>query len=180
MDTVATVAAIVAWFVLMIGIAALLLRLIDRYRYPKISTEEIAEQSRGFMRRLENPDFESVERHFGRPFPKWIRSLYLNKDEIIRNEFEVAPCAESPQAERWYVAFYLPADNEGLKYPWPGCEKLFAFASDGCGNYYLCDPTTDDPPVLFHDHETGEISRVCEHFSEFLSWPRRVLVPSSP
>ena len=39
-------------------------------------------------------------------------------------------------------------------------------------NGYLIDPKEEDPAVLFHDHETGELSRVCDRFTEFMRWPR--------
>jgi hypothetical protein len=48
-----------------------------------------------------------------------------------------------------------------------GCRR-----NEGCGNEYLIDPREDNPPVLFHDHETGELSRLCDRFSEFKDWPR--------
>jgi hypothetical protein len=70
------------------------------------------------------------------------------------------------------VAYYQPADAETVRESWPGLEKYFAFANDGCGNEYLIKPGDDDPPVLFHDHETGELTRVSDHFSEFMQWPR--------
>ncbi len=137
------------------------------------SRKKLEEYARQFNQRLQTPDFAALERNFGCPVPQPVRALYENKQEVMRQDFEVAATPEAPAVERWSVAFYQPADQENVRDAWPGLEKYFAFADDGCGNGYLIDPREADPPVLFHDHETGEMSRVSDHFTEFMSWPRR-------
>lgn len=154
-----TLAASIAW-----------LRIRDRLIQP--SRDKFAEYSRQFTERLENPDLPAVEELFGHPFPPSVQMLYANRRELLRQDFEVAAAPDADSARRWYLAFYQPADRESARETWPGLVKYFAFANDGCGNEYLIDPREDNPPVLFHDHETGELSRVCDHFSEFMAWPR--------
>lgn len=90
----------------------------------------------------------------------------------MRSNFEIMKSIDAPEGERWYIANYEPADEASVEYSWPGIEKYFAFADDGSGNGYIIDPKETDPPVLFHDHETGEIVRVCDHFTDFMRWPR--------
>jgi hypothetical protein len=66
----------------------------------------------------------------------------------------------------------MPADLNSVKDAWPGTERFFSFANDGCGNGYFIDPTLDDPEVLLHDHESGELTPVAGRLSEFMKWPR--------
>jgi hypothetical protein len=63
-------------------------------------------------------------------------------------------------------------DAEQLQGVWPGREKLLEIADDGTGNAFMVDPAGDDPPVLFHDHETGKVEEVSGSLTEFLKWPR--------
>ncbi len=128
--------------------------------------------SRQFTERLRHPDFLAVEEHFGHPLPPCVQALYANDQELLRVDFDVAAESDAASENRWYVAFYQPADGKSARESWPDLEKYFAFANDGCGNEYLIEPQDDDPPVMFHDHETGELSRVSNHFSEFMRWPR--------
>lgn len=144
-----------------------------RKSFRRPSQHEVEENSRQFLEQLQKPNFAALEQHFGHSFSTALKSLYANQKELLRGEFQVAESIDAEDDERWYIAFYLPANEETLKSMWPGLEKYFAFADDGCGDEFLVDPTLDDPPVLFHDHETGEIEKVCDQFSEFMAWPRR-------
>ncbi len=134
--------------------------------------EEASRYSRRCKERLQHPDFAAVERHFGHPLPACVQTLYANQQELMRGDFLVAASIDAAPETRWYIGFYMPADEESLRDAWPGLEKYFAFADDGSGDRYLIDPKEEDPPVLFHDHETGEISHVCDQFTEFMKWPR--------
>lgn len=166
-DHITTVIAIAAIF---LGLPLALLIARDWFSRP--SKEKIEEYSRQFTQRLQNPDFAAVEKHFGCPLPDCVKALYANTQELTRGDFEVAPSADVSEEERWYVAFYLPADEQSVRDTWPGLEKYFVFADDGSGNGYLIDPRENDPPVLFHDHEGGKFSPVCNRFTEFMRWPR--------
>lgn len=156
--------------VILLGIPLALLLLRDWLKKP--SRKELDEYSRKFVERLKNPDFGAVEKHFERPLPASVLALYRNPEELMRGDFEVWASREARREERWYVGFYQPADAEAVKDMPESLERFFAFADDGCGNAYLIDPKQEDPVVLFHDHETDEISRVCGCFSEFMRWPR--------
>lgn len=169
-DNVIAVVVIIGIGVVTLAVSIALLLLRDRLIQP--AREELAEYSRQFTERLQNPDLPAVEEFFGNPLPPSVQLLYADREELSRHDFEVSAAPDADSARRWYVAFYQPADRESARETWPGLEQYFAFANDGCGNEYLIDPREDNPPVLFHDHETGELSRVCDHFSEFMEWPR--------
>ena len=166
-DNVITVIVIVGLFV---GLPVALL--VGRDWLARPSRKKLEEYSRQFTQRLQAADLPALEKHFGCALPHAVRALYEDKQEVMRQDFEVAATAEAPEDGRWYLAFYQPADGQNVQDAWPGLEKYFAFADDGCGNGYLIDPKEADPPVLFHDHETGEMTRVCGRFSEFMKWPR--------
>ena len=166
-DTFKAILGIGATFIAL-PLAILFLR--DRLSRP--SRNKLNEYARRFEERLANPDLAALEQHFGHPLPAALRALYLDPQERMRGNFEVAPSTSAPRSQRWPIAFYQPADAETLRDGWAGTEQHFAFADDGCGDGYLVDPRLDDPPVLFHDHETGELEPVCDHLSEFMKWPR--------
>ena len=166
-DILITVAVLVGIFVLLpIGVLHLKERLQGQ------SPAEMAEYSQRFTERLHQPDFGALESHYGASVPAALRALYSNSEELGRGDFEVAPRIDADEEDRWFMEFYQPADSEALKVFWPGTERYFAFADDGAGNEYLIDPRLPDPPVQFHDHETGEFSPVCDSFVEFMTWPR--------
>ena len=169
-DSLMTIAMIVCVLVVL-PFAVLILK--DRLQTR--SPAEIEEYSRNFVERLHHPDFAAIEDHYSTPVPQTLRELYLNKSELDRGDFEVAANSDAKEDDRWFIAFYEPADSEAMKSCWPGTEKYFAFANDGADNEYLIDPRLPDSPVQFHDHETGEFSPVCSSFSEFMKWPRLTL-----
>lgn len=155
---------------ILIGLPAGLLLLRDRW-FGR-SRSAVDEASQEFLRRLKSPDLEAVETHFGSPLPACVRELYSNQDELLRADFVVSPKPGAPRNQRWYIAYYNPADAESVRDGGKTDERLFAFANDGSGNEYLIDPTQADPEVRFLDHETGELAPVCERFTEFMRWPR--------
>ncbi len=111
--------------------------------------------SRQFTERLQNPDLSAVKEHFGHPLPPSVQLLYANREELLRQDFEVAAVPDAGSERRWYVAFYQPADQQSAQDTWPGLEKYFAFADDGCGNGYLIDPQENDPPVAVSRSRDG-------------------------
>ena len=168
MSTNVIVVVVLLGIYIVLPVALLLAR--DWFTRP--SKKKIEAYSQLFIRRLQHPDFTAVADHFGRPLPACVWALYANREELMRNNFVVVASAAVPEEERWFVSDYQPADGPSVQDAWPGLEKYFAFADDGTGNGYLIDPKEEDPAVLFHDHETGELSRVCDHFTEFMKWPR--------
>jgi hypothetical protein len=166
-DTIITIVVIAGIFV---GLPVGILIVKDWLQRP--SPEKLAEHTRRFTERLLHPDLPAIEKHFGGPLPRTIHDLYANTAELQRGDFEVAATATADEEDRWFIAFYQPADAESLRESWPGTESLFAFASDGAGNEYVIDPRGSDPSVRFHDHETGEFTPVCDRLSTFMNWPR--------
>lgn len=170
MDWVLAIMFLIGLFVVL-PVVLLLIR--DRIFFPRPTREQIEEHGRRFRERLRNPDFLSLEEHFGCRAPEALRRLHQDKDEVLRGDFLVVPPGAKEESEFHYVCYFCPVDADSIKDVLPGLEKYFAFADDGGGNGYLIDPTLDDPPVLYHDHESGEIEKVCDSLSEFLSWERR-------
>ena len=169
-DVIFTVLAIVGIF---IALPILIVWLRDKVVDRPTTKEQRDEYSRRFRERLANPDFGALEQHYGCTLPIPLKQLYTNSEELSRGEFEVVPPHGRTPDDAPYVAFYNPADAESLTHTFHDGDAYFAFADDGCGNTYLIDPRGTDPPVLFHDHETGEIEAVAPSLSEFMKWERR-------
>jgi hypothetical protein len=168
-DLVVTVVVLISIFVVL---PFVVLWARDRLFFQR-SRDRLEADSNRFLARLRSPHLDALEAHFGSRLPSSLRDLYANPDEVMLTDMEVVP---SSGADPIYICFYNPADGEDLPNPWPGCERYFAFADDGSGNELMVDPTLDDPPVLWHDHETGEIKTVAPRMSEFMKWARRPAV----
>jgi hypothetical protein len=145
----------------------------DKVFHPRPTSAEVEAANKRFEERLLNPDLTALEAHFRCAMPHALRDLYANRDEILRGDFELVSAGARQESQPWFVAFYQPADVEHVGEAWPGTEEMFEFANDGCGNGYLIDPRVSDPPVKFHDHETGETERVADSLTAFLAMPRR-------
>jgi len=170
-DAILLILAIIGIYVVL---PVLILWLRDKIFDRPMTKEQMDEYSRRFRERLANPDFSALEEHFGHALPLPLKSLYANSEELNRDgDFEVVPPAGADATDPSYVAFYNPADAESLEHNFHDADAYFAFADDGCGNAYIIDPRETDPPVMFHDHETGEIEPVAPSLSGFLSWERR-------
>jgi hypothetical protein len=160
--------------VLCIGItfvlAIIALRIKDWWFEPSPELVTLALQKS--LHRLQTPDFAAVERHFGHPLPECLLALHADKQELMRSDFFVARTEDDADNECWEIAYYQPVDERSVRNPSPGREGYFAFAIDGIGNDYLIDPKEDDPAVLFRDDVTGEVTGVCDRFTEFMKWPR--------
>ncbi len=124
------------------------------------------------LHRLQTPDFDAAERRFCHPLPECLLALHANQQELMRSDFFVAPTEDDAENECWEIAYYQPVDEESVRTKSPGMEEYFAFAIDPIGNDYLIDPKEDDPSVLFRDDVTGEVTPVCDRFTEFMKWPR--------
>lgn len=155
---------------ILVGLPIAILLIRDRLTRP--SRKRMEEASRQFLERLKNPDLAAMEKHFGTSLPQCLKDLYADRAELLRADFLVAPTHDTPADERHYIAYYQPADAQAVKDAWNGLERYFTFADEGCGNGYLIDPKEADPAVHFHDHETGELTRICSRLSEFLRWPK--------
>ncbi len=125
-----------------------------------------------YAARLHQPVFEELEAHFGCLIPEPLKKLYADHTELDRENFRVIPDGSDSENAPLNIASYIPADIAAVKSQMPGTEPFLAFADDGCGDAYMVDPRLVDGPVLFHDHETGEFSQICNSLSEFMSWPR--------
>jgi hypothetical protein len=166
-DTILTICVLVGIFIIL---PFLILWIRDKLFSRPPTPEEAQANAERFQKRLASPDLDAVAKHFDCRLPHALRDLYNNPKELALSDVEVLP---PDGGDPIYICFYNPADADSLQSPWPGCEKHFAFADDGCGNELLVDPTLDDPPVLWHDHETGEIETVAPSMSEFMKWKRQ-------
>jgi len=166
-DTILTIGVLVGIFIVL---PLLILWVRDKVFNRLPSPENAKTYSERFRQRLSSPDLDAVAEHFGCALPAALRDLYGNLEELALSDVEVLP---PDGGDPIYICFYNPADAENLQSPWPGCENFFAFADDGCGNELLVDPGLEDPPVLWHDHETGKIETVAGSMGEFMKWKRR-------
>lgn len=159
------IATVVGVLLLFIALPVLFLWGCDKLFRRLPSKEKLDEHAHRFEHRLHHPDLEAIRTHFGHALPAALQALYEDTSELQRGDFDVIP---PTGADPHYICFYNPGDRENVEDSWPGCEQYYAFADDGSGNGYMVDPRLEDPPVLFHDHETGEIDEICDTLSTFM------------
>ena len=116
---------------------------------------------RKFDERLRSPDFASIEDHFGTSLPTTLKDFYAS-DLVMKG------CDFSIDDEDWSIVFFEPLDADSLRESWTGCDRFVSIANDGCGNEYVFDPYDDPYPILFQDHETGELDVVTQSLDEFV------------
>ena len=165
-DTELVILCIVGIYVVL-SIATLWIR--DRTFSRPPSTEYDRAAPERFQARLLSPDFEALWEHFKTDMPEPLRVPCGDAQELTSSDFEVL---NPNEGDPIHVCFYEPADSQTIGDPWPSCEPFFPFANDGCGNKLLVDPKLPDSPVLFHDHETGELETVAPSMTQFMSWKR--------
>jgi hypothetical protein len=141
----------------------------------KLLKNKVKKISQNYRERLLNPDIEAVEQYFGHALPEAIYHLYRNKEELLKKDYLTASKIQASGYLMYHIAFYEPCDKQTVLMTWPGLEKYFRFADDGCGNCYLIDPVLKNPPVIFYDHETTEKTEICNSLNDFIRWPRKYL-----
>ena len=163
-ETVESIAFIVAVLVLVVVLPLFTLRKLRLKR-----NAQLAAADERYMKRLLTPDINEFMGHFGCPPPAPLRRLYENPDNILDGGFEMRIASFRNPFE---IAEFLCMDRETISIELPGAEPHFAFATDGCGNFYTVDPRETDPTVYFHDHEMGQPESLKLSLSQFLATKR--------
>ncbi|TLD70535.1 SMI1/KNR4 family protein [Phragmitibacter flavus] len=127
--------------------------------------------TRRFQERLRSPDFASIEDHFNTSLPATLKDFY-------GGVLVMEGCDLTINDEDWSIAFFEPLDADSMRESWPGCERFVSIANDGCGNEYVFDPLDKPHPILFHDHETGELDVVTHSLDEFMGLVQRAIIKS--
>jgi hypothetical protein len=132
------------------------------------------EDQRDYDRRLLNPDFTAVEGHFGCTIPPTIRELYADSELILKKDFLIRPPPEG--MEEFVIAYFVPADVEGMESWWPAEDKKFIIADTGCGDPYYVELSLVQPdplPVYVLYHDGGDTLKVAGSLAEFIELCRR-------
>ena len=129
-----------------------------------------------YDRRLLNPDFAEVERHFGCRIPAAIRELYTDSELILKKDFLIRPTRAVEGGEEFDIAHFVPADAEQVDSFWPAQEKKFAIADTGFGDPYYVELSLLQPdplPVYVLYHDGGETLKVCDSLEAFIEYCRK-------
>jgi hypothetical protein len=128
-----------------------------------------------FQRRLQQPQFDDVERHYGRRLPEAFQRLHRDSQQVSRSDFVLSPPGSKPEDRAWHVASFLPADAKTLTDSWSELGKdNLPFACDEVGDPYyvpLDQATNLDGPVWQFHHDGGDREHVADSLADFLSWP---------
>ena len=128
-----------------------------------------------YDQRLLNPDFAAVERHFGCMIPPAIRELYADSELVLKKDFLIRPTNASEGADDFVIAYFVPADVEGMESWWPAQDRKFIIADTGCGDPYYVELSLRQPdpmPVYVSYHDFGDTLKVSDSLEEFNAWCR--------
>ena len=175
MESVLTALAILAGSASVIGMALLVLWIINRVTLGRPATpEELAKYERQYQERLAYPKWDEIERHFGRAIPAALRALFADSKRRGKTCFYVISSTED---DEHYIQRFEPADLKTLEECWiPMEEQRLPFASDDFDNFYFIEMGNnwrDGSPVYYYDHDGGGVSEVSESLETFLSWRTR-------
>ena len=154
-------------------------RAIAAYR-SRSTPDQIKATYEAYLRRLLNPQLESVERELGKFLPESLLQLYKDKSAIQAVGFQLEkPGKNRWWPKRWQVYCFEPLDLESLN-ELPYEEELgpgFCFATTGRGSWYwvaASDQRAKDSPVIFLDYDGGSShgETVANSLDEFLNLPR--------
>src|SRR4030095_14744592 len=118
----------------------------------------------------------ALERHFGCTIPPAIRELYADSKLILKRDFLIRPPHAPESMEEFDVAFFVPADVEGMESWWPVEERKFIIADTGCGDPYYVELSLGQPdplPVYVMYHDGGETLLVADSLEQFAEWCRQ-------
>jgi len=163
-------------------IATAVRRTIERFR-SRPTPEQLRATYESYLRRLLNPQPDSVERELGKLLPERLLQLYQDKTAIQAAGFQLEkPGSTRWRPKHWQVYCFEPLDLESLN-GLPYEEDLgpgFCFATTGRSSWYwiaASDQRVSDSPVIFLDYDGGHShgETVAESLDEFLNLPRAQL-----
>ena len=163
-------------------IATAVRRTIERFR-SRPTPEQLRATYESYLRRLLNPQPDSVERELGKLLPERLLQLYQDKTAIQAAGFQLEkPGSTRWRPKHWQVYCFEPLDLESLN-GLPYEEDLgpgFCFATTGRSSWYwiaASDQRVSDSPVIFLDYDGGHShgETVAESLDEFLNLPRAPL-----
>lgn len=162
---------IVMWpaFVILLGIVAVIaIAVITCWLWDRVTLgPNKPESQEEYNRRLLNPDFAALERHFGCTIPQAIRDLYADSELILKKDLLIRS-----GNEEFEIDYFTPADVEGAESWWPAEQRKFILADTGFGDPYYVELSLTQPnplPVYVLYHDGGDTFKVTDSLEEFVA-----------
>jgi hypothetical protein len=171
-----TAAIILMGAFLIVG-SAVAIRLLDRWDMKRREKNSMLNPAVNvtWQKRMENPDFAGLEKHFGCTLPASFRSMYQDQELINSTDLLIGVPNPLENCNESYIHRFKPADIETASRVWRGCEGLFPIANNGAGDEFMVDLRRSDPDVVYYLHETKERKALGVTLSAFLTAPRRAV-----
>jgi hypothetical protein len=103
-----------------------------------------------------------LEQRLGLTLPRGFRDVAVDGDQRSGPLSTDGPFV----GLRPFLIWNLRARDDVQPAPWN--RDYFVVGHDGCGNAHLVDVRQQAAPVVFHDHETGELLEVADSYEAFL------------
>lgn len=127
---------------------------------------------------LSHPDFPALEAKLGLPVPETYKSLFAEGSDWLNGEWMLYPRGLENDEELHEVMGLEPARAEAVRHDKSRPDSFVCFAYSEFGEYWISSSGVD--PAVYHVDLSGQFSdepfcKICEHLSEFLTWPRDAL-----
>jgi hypothetical protein len=94
---------------------------------------------------------------------------------IVKKDFLIRPANASEGVEEFDIAYFIPADVEGMESWWPAEDRKFIIADTGFGDPHYVELSLRQPdplPVYVLYHDGGDTFKVSDSLEEFTAWCR--------
>lgn len=153
-----------ATLIAMFALAALVLRLVDRFRDRPRSPEQVEADRRAYERSLLHPEWQMVAAEFGGTVPAAVESLYRDSGLLL-----APPLQWTDEIE---LASFVPADDNAFdSEQWfdpPPDSFVFAVTASGDPFFVRTSEVAAGLPVYLLHHDGGDVEPLAPSLEEFI------------
>lgn len=154
-----------------LGAVALYLLLLPFKRFSRETEKQDRLDEENYESELSHPRFSEIEKQTQTKLPALYQSLFAIGSEWLHPDVCLYPLGVDNDDELYIIDRLIPANERAIRQTphLPG--NFLAFAGGDCEEFWI-QLGQEDPAVYTYDLDSGNVEKICERLSVFLSWPR--------